>query len=75
MLNSTPIGKVEFQNAVRQYADILDLARLDMQNVFAIFLFTETNPQPFPCLSLLREYVYLPFILLEQCDQSYDHCT
>ena len=35
------------------------VARLDMQNVFAIFLFTETNPQPFPCLSLLREYVYL----------------
>ena len=37
----------------------LYMARLDMQNVFAIFLFTETNPQPFPCLSLLREYVYL----------------
>ena len=25
VLNSTPIGKVELQNAVRQYADILDL--------------------------------------------------
>lgn len=25
VLNNTPIGKVEFQNAVSQYADILDL--------------------------------------------------
>ena len=25
MLNNTPIGKVEFQNAVSQYADVLDL--------------------------------------------------
>lgn len=37
------------------------LARYDRLNVFAIFLFMETNPQPFPCLSRLRKHIYCVF--------------
>ena len=36
-------------------------ARYDRLNVFAIFLFMGTNPQPFPCLSRLRKHIYCVF--------------
>ena len=39
----------------------LDMARYDRLNVFAIFLFMGTNPQPFPCLSRLRKHIYCVF--------------
>ena len=63
----------EYLDAVKAYLDIdvfadaklcdirFKVARYDRLNVFAIFLFTGTNPQPFPCLSRLRKHIYCVF--------------